>query len=142
MSTELAAGQLQEQYEPALANIMHGVYRPRFFAKLASLLEPLGLKIENEAEMDTLLKLGFELAEAGFEVPQEQAASVGQPQVTNKFASAYDNLHRLQYTNAELANHQRKVAAAQLAQDPTLFASAMIVDAYENAQQAAAPVSA
>lgn len=133
MSTNETAG-IHEQVDPALANVMSHVYRPRFFAKLAA----LGVQPSNEAEAETLIDLGFKLAELGMTVPKAAPANAGQPQGQNKFASAVDALVRLQYSDEQLADHQRKLAAQQLAQDPTLLASAMVLQAVEDQAAAAA----
>lgn len=127
MSTETT--DLAAQFEPALAQVMHTVYRPHFLAKLAA----QGFEPASAQEAEELITLGFKLAELGAPVPAEPA-----PVAQSKFAEALTSLDQLILGSSHLAEERRKVAAIQLAQDPATYTAAMIIQAHEDAQRPAA----
>lgn len=128
MSTETT--DLAAQFEPALAQVMHTVYRPHFLAKLAA----QGFEPASAQEAEELVTLGFKLAELGAPVPAEPAVPVAQ----SKFAEALTSLDQLILGSNHLAEDRRKAAALHLAQDPATYTAAMIIQAHEDAQRPAA----
>ncbi len=106
----------QQQVVAASGNILHGVYAPAYFQKLAE----RGYTAKNEKEAQELIELGLKLAEVG-----------AQPQTSrSKYATAvnaFDSLSR----GEQDADYQLKQAAVQLAQDPAIYASAMVLQAAE-----------
>ncbi len=109
----------QQQVVAASGNILRGVYAPVYFQKLAE----RGHAPRNEKEAEELLELGFKLAET--------AAQVGSQQ--SKYASAVSALDQLRNGQAGQGDYQLKAAAVQLAGDPAIYASAMVLQAAENA---------
>lgn len=107
----------QQQVLAASANILQGVYAPMFLQKLAE----RGYPVQTEKEAEELLQLGFKLADMGAQPEQPRS----------KYASAVGALDGLNQTPAQVSEYQYKQAAAQLAQDPSLYISALVLQAAE-----------
>lgn len=107
----------QQQVLAASSNILKGVYAPTFLQKMAE----RGYQATNNKEAEELLELGFKLAEMGAQ-PTEP---------TSKFASAVGALSQLSNGTAAVAEYQYKQAAVQLAQDPAIYVSALLLQQAE-----------
>jgi hypothetical protein len=114
----------QQQVVAASGNILRGVYAPVYLQKLAE----RGYKAANEKEAEELVELGFKLSEVS---SQAQPNQVGQ----SKYASAVLALDGLSGGHNSVEEYQLKRAAAQLAQDPAIYASAMILQVAEKSNQ-------
>jgi hypothetical protein len=112
----------QQQVVAASSNILRGVYAPAYLHKLAE----YGYVAHTEKEAEELLELGFKLAEV-------KATQPGNNQ--SKYASAISLLDQHTGAKVQVADHQLKQAAAQLAQDPALYASALVLQEAEKSVQ-------
>lgn len=107
----------QQQVLAASSNILQSVYAPMFLQKLAE----RGYPVETEKEAEELLGLGFKLAEMGVEPSAP----------TSKYASAVGALDNLNQRTPQASEYTYKQAAAQLAQDPSIYLSALLLQASE-----------
>jgi hypothetical protein len=109
----------EQQVIAASSNILRGVYAPAFLQKLAE----LGHEATNDKEAEELIALGFKLADAGMQPQPSQS----------KYASAISALeaHQNARNSVTVGDYQLKAAAAQLAQDPTLYASTLVLQEAE-----------
>jgi hypothetical protein len=115
----------QEQIETAANHMLANVYQPVFFRKMAE----RGHVPKTAEDARRMLNTAFKLAAAGVQPEPTKEAGL------SKYAMADEALDRLASSQENLNDDMLKRAAVQLAQDPTLYQSVLLL--HESEKQAA-----